>query len=271
MRTQFIQVAGEQISYLSSVPPAADGDRLAAAGGSLFVFVHDVGENARMWRRQLELLDSRHAALAIDLPGHGDCPNGVALGSIAECVEYLGRFVQAMQVGPFVLVGKGLGASIALHYGAAHTRRVRGLVLISAAAKPEVPAVALAGWADAVRDRSLAPFGAEQFSAATSDDLRRIVRAEQSQTSAATRYRDLVAWTADDFRARLTDIRQPVLVIAGADDRIVPPETSQDLCPQLPNARMEVIDGAGHVAEREQADLVTAKIEEFVGSLHREH
>lgn len=263
MQAQSIDVDGGRASYV-----AASGGE---GRGQIFVFVHDVGECGWMWRRQLERLGAGHSAYAIDLPGHGDSADAMALASTADCAGFLARFIDAVARGPVVLIGKGFGASIALHYAAANTRRVRGLVLIGAAAQPELPAAMLPGWAAAVRDRALPPYGEEQFSPATPEVIRQEVECEQAKASAAVRYRDVVAWTSDDFRSRLSDIRQPVLVIAGADDRVVPAETSQDLCPQLPNARLEVIEEAGHAVEREQACAVTAKIESFVGSLHHEH
>ena len=224
-----------------------------------------------MWLRQLEILGADHSALAIDLPGHGDSEDAGALDSVEKYTEFFAAFIERLDLRPFVLVGKGLGASVALHYGAIHTRQVRGLVLMGVAAKPEMPAELREVWAEAVREGAAQPAGPEHFSPATSVDVRSVVRREQERTTPEVRYRDLRAWTADDFRPRLSNVRQPVLVIAGADDRIVPAETSQDLCPQLPNARMEILEGAGHAAELEQAWAVAAKIDKFVRSLHREH
>jgi 3-oxoadipate enol-lactonase len=267
MHTRYIDVDGMTVSYAYAEPARDSGGRPALSTGDLFVFVHDVGENARLWRPQLEILGAEHSALALDLPGHGKSSGPMGMSSVAEYARVLGGFVRAMALRPFVLVGKGLGASIALHYGATHTRQVRGLVLLGAAAKAPVRAETLAMLEDVVEGRIDAVFDPDDLSASTSPEVMRVVRTEQRKTDPRVRYMDMVAWAADDFRSRLTEIRQPVLVVAGADDRIVSPEASQDLCPQLPNARMEVIENAGHSAELEQADLVAAKISEFVRSL----
>jgi len=93
---------------------------------------------------------------------------------------------------------------------------------------------------------------------------------EQVKTDPRVRYTDLSLWKDIDLSDRLGDVRQPVLVVAGAEDRLVAPDRQQDLCPQLPNSRMEVIDGAGHAVEVEQADAVADRIRAFVTSLARD-
>jgi len=267
MNTRYIDVDGMTVSYVHEEALAIGGDRPAFSTGDVFVFVHDVGETARLWYRQMEILGAEHSAVAIDLPGHGRSSGPMGMGSVADYANVLAEFVRLLDLPPFVLIGKGLGASIALHYGAAQTRRVRGLVLLGAAASPSVPPETIAVLEDVTNGRASAVFGSEGFSTSTPSEVKRLVWDEQATTDPRVRYKDMVAWAADDFQGRLTEIRQPVLVVAGAEDQIVSPEASQDLCPQLPNARMEVIDKAGHSLELEQAPLVARKIAEFVRSL----
>jgi pimeloyl-ACP methyl ester carboxylesterase len=208
--------------------------------------------------------------LALDLPGHGRSGGTEGLVSVAAYAEFLSSFVEALDLRPFVIVGKGMGASIALHYGASRAKRLRGVVLLGGAANPEVPQATLAVWRDVMRGRVPQPFTQEAFSPATPFDVMRTFWSEQVKTDPRVRYQDLVAWSADDFRERLSEVRPPVLVVAGADDRVVSPETSQELCPQLPNARLEVIEAAGHVAELEKPEELAARIDDFVRSLEPE-
>ncbi len=271
MRTRSIDVGDVVVSYVHSDMSPTDGGRPPFDAGEMFVFVHDVGENARMWHRQIDILGVAHSALAVDLPGHGASGGAGGLASVAEYATFLSAFVEKLALRPFVLIGKGLGASVALHFGAANIRRTRGLVLLSGAAKPEIAAETLAAWQDPIQAAVAQPTVDELFSPTTSLEVRSAVWSELEGSDPRIRGLDLVAWTSDDFRSRLSEIRQPVLVVAGADDRIVAPETSQDLCPQLANARLEIIENAGHVAELEQADVLAARIDEFVRSLDREH
>lgn len=53
-------------------------------------------------------------------------------------------------------------------------------------------------------------------------------------------------WGAD--LAALTDLGVPVLLAHGTHDRVVPPAHGEALAAALPRARLERVDGAGHVA-----------------------
>jgi proline iminopeptidase len=57
-----------------------------------------------------------------------------------------------------------------------------------------------------------------------------------------------------DFRARLTEIEVPALVIVGAYDWICPPVGSRLLAARLPNAELVEIAGAGHFVYCEEPE-----------------
>jgi pimeloyl-ACP methyl ester carboxylesterase len=49
-----------------------------------------------------------------------------------------------------------------------------------------------------------------------------------------------------DVRDRLADVNVPVLVITGADDRIIRPQESEEIAAALPDASLSIVEGAGH-------------------------
>lgn len=63
---------------------------------------------------------------------------------------------------------------------------------------------------------------------------------------------------------RLHEISAPTLVIAGRDDFIYPPESQREMTARLPNARLLIIDGAGHNPFSEQPDQVMAAVRAFL-------
>lgn len=70
-------------------------------------------------------------------------------------------------------------------------------------------------------------------------------------------------WTVMD---RLGSISMPTLIIAGRDDFIFPPEHQQELADGIPNARLLLIDRAGHNPHVEQSAQVMHAVQEFLGS-----
>jgi pimeloyl-ACP methyl ester carboxylesterase len=66
---------------------------------------------------------------------------------------------------------------------------------------------------------------------------------------------------------RLKQIRAPTLVITGDADRLVPPRNSEVLAAAIPDARLVVLRGAGHVFPLEREDeTVRALTEHFLGA-----
>jgi pimeloyl-ACP methyl ester carboxylesterase len=69
---------------------------------------------------------------------------------------------------------------------------------------------------------------------------------------------------AQDFRAALARISQPMLVIHGADSQVYPDEATAFIARTAPNAKRVVISGAGHVPHLEAPDAFFEKVEAFV-------
>jgi proline iminopeptidase len=71
----------------------------------------------------------------------------------------------------------------------------------------------------------------------------------------------LTGWTVMD---RLGEIRTPTLVMAGHDDFVYPPESQAMLAAGIQNARLRIIERAGHNPHDEQPDEVMDAIREFL-------
>jgi 3-oxoadipate enol-lactonase len=68
---------------------------------------------------------------------------------------------------------------------------------------------------------------------------------------------------------RLGEIRQPVLIIHGREDRMVPVERAEELQRGLPNARLQILEGAGHQVHSEQFATVLRLVLDFVDEVER--
>ncbi len=63
---------------------------------------------------------------------------------------------------------------------------------------------------------------------------------------------------------RLSEINVPTLVLAGCDDFIYPPEHQAELAAKIPNARLVLIDRAGHNPHDEQPAEVIRAVRDFM-------
>ena len=67
-----------------------------------------------------------------------------------------------------------------------------------------------------------------------------------------------------DARPGLKAITVPALVIVGEEDALIPPAASQAMASELPNARLRVLPGAGHMSNLEQPDAFRSALAELV-------
>ena len=202
------------------------------------ILIHGSGGGHRVW----EPLGSRLAgAVALELPGH---PDGDALRDVGAIGRALSDALGHVPA-PRVLVGHSLGGAAALEVARTRPDLIDGLVIVASGARLPVPDHAMARLRDdfaAERERLLAGFAADPESAG--------VRAAREAIDACgpdVLLADYEACRTVDLRGRLGSVRVPVLVVAGADDRLTPPWLSEELVRELPQAHMVVIPGARHM------------------------
>jgi pimeloyl-ACP methyl ester carboxylesterase len=80
----------------------------------------------------------------------------------------------------------------------------------------------------------------------------------------ATIFGETVALKNWTVMARLGEIRVPTLVMAGREDFVFPPEHQEELAAGIPNARLVLIDRAGHNPHDEQTAETLAAVRSFL-------
>ena len=76
---------------------------------------------------------------------------------------------------------------------------------------------------------------------------------------------DLVTIETDRASGYLGEIACPVLLVVGRQDAWSPPAQHAEMLALLPDARLEVVEEAGHFAPVEQPDRVAALVAGFLG------
>jgi 3-oxoadipate enol-lactonase len=69
---------------------------------------------------------------------------------------------------------------------------------------------------------------------------------------------------AHDAHDRLGSIARPTLAITGTADAVIPPANSEVLAACIPGARLQPIDGAGHLFFIEQPEATLAALDAFL-------
>jgi 3-oxoadipate enol-lactonase / 4-carboxymuconolactone decarboxylase len=233
------------------------------------VFVHGPGAGACADAYHYQL---RHFAgsVAPNLPGHLE---GTRCPDVARYTEWLRGWLWAQGLTKdLVLVGYTLGASIGLQYGLDYPEEVKGLVLMTVAARPKVRAsgaydMRLRAAADPkVYEEEWIPFQRKAMKF-VEPDLRERLMDRHRQVGPMSQYHDLMAIDAFDVRERIAALQPKLLLLRGVDDPGNPPEYEKEMHEAVPGSRYVKLSGAGHFPCTEVPDKVNALVDEFMSTL----
>ncbi|MBA2963669.1 MULTISPECIES: alpha/beta fold hydrolase [Ramlibacter] len=235
----------------------------------------------------LERLAERHQVLVIDRPGFGfsDRPRGIAW-TPARQARLLHDAAEALDVHRPVVVGHSLGAQVALAMALQQQASVAGLVLVSGyywpnlrldrwmAAPVSVPVLGdvlrytTSAWtARATFGSTLrALFDPEPVPESFLQLLPRDLLLRPLQQRATAEDGNHMVGQARALEPHYGSLRMPVTVIAGTQDRIVPPKQSVQLHEAVPRARLRLVDGVGHMAHYRAHEQILAGVDEALES-----
>jgi 3-oxoadipate enol-lactonase len=269
MFSKYVSIDGVAVNYFHTGRSTLPGVAPALDQGELLLFVHGAGSNAHTWHRQLDHFQARHAAVAVDLPGHGRSGSTEGLPDLDAHVRFTAALAEALALRPCVLVGRALGGAVAIATALAHPQRVRALVLVATPARFALPPASLETWRDVTMGRATQPFSTALFSPKVDFAVMRECFMEQVKTDPRVRYTDMLACDGLDFTDRLDALALPTLVITGRDDHFAPPDAAQDLQRRIAGAQLAVIDDAGHMLTSEQPEAFNRAVDAFLDGLPR--
>lgn len=242
-----------------------------AGGGNAtpIVFLHGVGSDKSVWHPQLAHFGESRRTIAFDYPGYGDsdpAPDGTTRDDYASAII---SGMHELGVDRAHVCGLSLGgvAAIAMHHAA--PERCASLILADTfAVHPEGRAIYERGLAGSRDLPAMAEARVDVLLAQPADpEVRREVVETMSRIDpAAYRIGAEAVWLADQ-RDRAGQIGAPTLVVVGGQDLITPVDLSNELVDLIPDARMQVISGAGHLGNLEKPDEFNAIVESFLDSL----
>lgn len=229
-------------------------------GGEAIVLIHGFGGDLDNWLFNIDALAGAGTVYALDLPGHGQSEKALKDASLEGLSGALVGFLDAVGVEAAHLVGHSMGGAIALRTAIDHPERVKSLTLISSAGLgPEINGGYIEGFVSSASRRDLKPVLEQLFddpglvSRQLVDDVLKYKRidgvAEALSALSAALFPN--GRQASELAAALAS-PPPTLVVWGAGDRVVPAAHAS----ALGSARVELIEGAGHMVQMEKANRV---------------
>jgi len=242
--------------------------------GFPLVLVHGLGYARWGWEPVAGRLAERYEIVLFDNRGIGasDAPSG--LYTVAEMAEDTLRVMDEAGVETAHVVGTSLGGMIAQEVALAAPERVRRLVLVcttpggpQAAPMPE-QTVRLMAEAPALEPLvALRKFVENALAPDPPNGVVERILAHRIETA-----QPLTAWLAQaaagaafDAWERLPGLRIPTLVLHGTADVVVDPANAELVAARIPDARVELFPGCGHLLFWEQPDRFVRIVGEFLG------
>ena len=255
--------------------------------GEPVILLHGYFYDSFMWRRNLDALSERFKVYALDFWGSGY--------STRQPMEYgyelfsaqLLMFMDALGIPKASLIGQSMGGGVAMLFALQHRDRVDRLVLAAPAGLPNpLPLTGklfnvgglgelLMGLpTDAIRRAVLKRFWFANPQALTWPEYEGATRFQKIQGTSATALAILRKRFFDTLMPEIQELASlaiPTLLIWGRQDRAIPLSVGRDMSRLLDNARLEVLDGAGHAANIEQAEVFNSLALEFLSARLKLH
>ncbi|MFE9623944.1 alpha/beta fold hydrolase [Streptomyces sp. NPDC006527] len=235
------------------------------------VLVHGHPFDRTMWTPQIEAFAPARRVIAPDLRGYGASPVHLGVTHLSRFAEDIRELLDALTVDAFVLAGLSMGGQIAMECYDRFGDRVRGLVLAdtfptaeTAAGKvsrretaDRLLAEGMRGYADEVLEKMVAPSADPEVKA----HVHRMMTSTSPEGAAAAL---LGRAERPDYRALLTRVTVPALVVVGADDEFTPVADAEAMHAALPHSELRVIDGAAHMPNLERPQEFNAALGAFL-------
>jgi pimeloyl-ACP methyl ester carboxylesterase len=238
---------------------------LTAGEGDPVVFLHGAG--GLFWDPLLDSLAAGHRVWAPEHPGAGVSQGLEHVEDLWDLVLYYNELLDTLGLPRAALVGHSIGGMVAAEIAATNPERIDRLALIAPFGLwrddhpvPDisgVPADTLPGLLLADPDGPLAAL----LPAPDPTDPEQLFRAAMTLASFLQ-----FIWPLPDkgLRKRLYRVKAPTLVVWGAQDHLVDPAYGDDFTAAIAGARLEIVDGAGHLPQLEQPERTIALLTDFL-------
>jgi pimeloyl-ACP methyl ester carboxylesterase len=239
--------------------------------GDPLVYMHSAGGEAT--NPALEELADSFAVTVPVFPGFGESEGIDDIDGMEDAVFHLLDVWELLGLDAPLVVGLSLGGWMAMELATRYPDRIGKMVLVNPVGihLEEAPIAELAEMLFADQSHPIAQ-GMHAMAEFTGDVGRQVeipiemVLPMWKAISATAK----LGWDPylhnPKLRGRLRRITSPALIVAGAQDGLVPPIYAETFAAEIPHARLEVIDGAAHWLPFEKPAELAKLVRDFAGA-----
>jgi pimeloyl-ACP methyl ester carboxylesterase len=238
------------------------------AGGPAVVLIHGLGGRAEDWRNLAPFLaEAGFRVYLPDLPGYGRSEKPADFSySVRDEADVVVDFLDALGLKQVDLGGWSMGGAIVQHVAADQPERVKRLMLFDSAGLFVLPA-----------------WNVELFTPASASELdqldvllmpnppkipgflaRDILRVSDERAWIIHRALSTMLTGKDATDKLLPELKMPVLIVWGGEDRIMPVSQGETMHRLVPKSEFDVVPGCGHLAPGQCAPQMESRVVGFL-------
>jgi pimeloyl-ACP methyl ester carboxylesterase len=218
--------------------------------GEPLVLLHGLSGSARWWTKNVQELANHFQLYVINLLGFGSSRRQKFV--LREAADMMKQWMHGVQIESAHMMGHSMGGYIAADLAANQPELVRKIVLVDALALGMRHNLIQHTW-NLLRALRFIPI--DFWPVLTNDFL---------QAGPATLFRAFQEIRLVDLSQDLRRIKSPALIVWGQHDTVLPLELGKKLHAKLPQARFEVIAGAGHNPMWDRAKMFNQLVIDFL-------
>lgn len=252
-----------------------------AGRGAPLVLIHGTPFSSVVWRRIAPYLTEHRQVFYFDLLGYGRSEmspgQDVSLGVQGRLLKAL---LDHWAIAKPDVVAHDFGGCTALRACLLGGCEYRSLTLIDPVAlapwgSPFVQHVrhheaAFAGLPPYIHAAMLSAYiGGAVFRPLREEDMQRYMDPWLGEQGQAAFYRQIAQMEqryTDEIESRYDELRCPVMILWGEEDRWIPIERGHELASRIPTARLRPVPAAGHLVQEDAPEAIVAALLGFVGN-----
>lgn len=265
--SRFIDIKGTRVHYRDE------------GQGEPLILLHGIFASLHTWDGWAERLKSRYRVIRLDLPPFGLTGPASFAYKKEDYLEFINDFTDALGIKKYNLAGNSLGGYFAWNIALAYPEKVEKLILIDAAAYPQDPPFPIKIFAMPVIGKIptwITPrfmvahnvestYGdSEKVTEKTVDRYHELALRDGNREAIRSLFQ-YVDEMKDLMPLEISEIRQPTLIMWGEKDVWIPTEEMiRNWKRDLPEAKVIIYEGAGHIPMEEIPDVTAKDADDFI-------
>ncbi|MBK6998149.1 MAG: alpha/beta fold hydrolase [Lewinellaceae bacterium] len=225
------------------------------------IFIHGFPFNKSMWNHQLEALQEQYRVIAYDVRGHGNSEAGDENFSIDLFSHDLLFLIDALDIEKPILCGLSMGGYIALNAIGKFPEHFSGLVLSDTQCIADTPETREkrmkaiesinTNGVEKYAEESIKNLFAVQSFSSKKEEISAIRKMIVETSIQSLSYTLFALSERKGTCSKLQDIKAPVLIMVGKEDKITPPAAAKMMHEKIQGSLLKIMEHSGHLSNLE--------------------